>query len=123
MQGNLACRRLSAELERVQRDGGVRQSGVWTKVSPIELGDRAEIVITREHEGDFPYFYDLFATRACLGAGWDEVRDETIAPGWRAPATRFTRAGRPDVVVYEDVTRVEKESHTRSRVVIEARSP
>lgn len=123
MPGNLACRRLSAELERVQRDGGVRQSGVWTEVSPIELGDRAEIVIARERKGDFPYYYDLFATRSCLGPGWSEARDEMTAPGWQTPATRFTRADRPDVVVYEDVALVENERRSRSRVLIEARSP
>lgn len=98
MPGNFACRRLSAELERVQRDGGVRQSGVWTEVSPVELGDRAEIVIVREQEGDFQYYYDLFATRACLGPGWSEVRYQAIAPGWSG-------------------------SHRRSRVVVEAGSP
>ena len=123
MPGNLACARLSAELEQVQREGGVRQSGVWTSVGPIEPSDRSEIVIAREREGDFPYYYSVLGTRECLGETWGEAREESIASDWQTPATRFTRAGRADVLVFEDVTRADGEHRTRSQVVIQARSP
>lgn len=123
MPGNLACARLSSELERVEREGGVRQSGIWTNVSPIEPSDRSEIVIAREREGDFPYYYNVLGTRECLGEAWSEAREESVASDWKTPATRFSRAGHPDVVVFEDVMRTEGEHRMRSQVVIQARSP